>query len=249
MAKPKAKASTSTKTKDEDVDEHEHEAEPADLGVEEVIEASLLPPRRARIEEVLAGRTRRLVVVLETLEDGHNLSAILRSAEGFGVQEVHVVESGGPLEISPKVSQGCHKWLDIHHHADAMACVDHLHGRGYELWAAALDPRSVPLYQIDFSKPIALVFGNEHAGISPPLLCRCDGCYRIPMRGFVQSFNVSVAAAMSLFFATLPATVHGGGISGGLEARDAEMLRRRWRGLSVKQIARIRQALTDEEGQ
>jgi len=218
-----------------------------DHAIDEICATSVLSSRRSRIDGVLAGRTRKLVVVLENLTDSHNLSAAIRSAEGFGIQEIHVVETGGPLEISPRVTQGCHKWLELHGHPTALACVDHLHERGYRLWAAALEPNAVALHEIDFRQPTALVFGNEKLGLSRQLLSRCDGCYRIPMRGFSQSFNVSVAAAVSLFYATLPADVHGGGVAPGLPLEDEHELRQHWLGLSVKQYGRIRQAL-DAQG-
>ncbi len=209
----------------------------------EVMSRSILPRRMQRLEQVVAGRTRRLVVVLENLHDSHNLSAVLRSAEGFGVQEVHVVETGGPLEIAPKITQGCHKWLDIYSYPDAASCVDHLHARGFELWAAALEPGAASLTDIDFSRPVALVLGNEKLGLTRELLDLCDHVYRIPMRGFVQSFNISVAAAISLFYATLPSTVTGGGVEPGLEPEEAARLRERWLALSVKQRDRIQEAL------
>ncbi len=219
------------------------EQEAADQSLEEVLEASVLPRRAARIEQVLAARTRQLVVVVENLHDSHNLSAVLRSAEGFGVQEIHVIEAEAPLEISPNVSQGCHKWLELHRYPDVQSCVDSLRARGFALWAAALGRESVSLTDIDFGRPTALVLGNERLGLSEELIRACDGIYTIPMSGFVESFNISVAAAISMFYATLPATVHGGGAARGLAPEDSDALRHRWLGLSVKQRGRIRRAL------
>jgi len=215
--------------------------------LDDIIQAAVLPPRVERIDQVLAGRTRDLVVVLENLEDSHNLSAVLRSADGFGVQEVHVVETRGPLEISRKVTQGCHKWLELTRHEDPLSCLDRLHARGFQLWAAALDPHAIPLTSIDFSRPTALVFGNEREGLTPALASRCDGSYIIPMRGFSQSFNVSVAAAISLFYATLPREVCGGGVAGRLLPEDRDEIRRQWLSLSVKKGKRIERALEDRE--
>lgn len=213
-----------------------------------IVEQTVGPDRRERIDEVLAGRTRELIVVVENLQDRHNLSAVLRSAEGFGVQEVHVVETEGALEIAPKVTQGCHKWLDVLRHPDARSCVDHLHGRGFELWAATLGPDTISLTDIDFGRRVALVLGNESLGLTPELIDLCDGSYRIPMRGFVQSFNISVAAAVSIFYATLPGDVHGGGVPIGLPEADHADLRQRWMEQSVKQVARIGDAVRRDVG-
>ena len=211
--------------------------------LDDVVQAAVLAPRRARIDQVLAARTRSLALVLENIHDSHNLSAVLRSAEGFGVQEVHVIETSGPLEVSSKITQGCHKWLDLVPHPDAQTCVQHLRARGYELWAATLDPSGVSLTEVPFGRPLALVLGNESLGISSELLRLCNGRFRIAMSGFVQSFNLSVAAAITLFYATLPAKVYGGGVPRGLLPDDEADLRRRWLALSIKQGPRIRQAL------
>jgi len=216
---------------------------------EAIVSYAVLPARRERIERVLAGRTRRLVIVVENLQDRHNLSAVMRSAEGFGLQEVHVVWSDGPLQTNAKVTQGCHKWLDVVSHPDAASCVAHLRGRGYQLWAAALAEGARSLTEIDFSGPVALVLGNESLGLSPAMQDACDGVYVIPMRGFVQSFNISVAAAVSLFYATLPAAIRGGGVEPDLPPQDVVALRKRWLELSVKQGPRIRALLEQADGE
>lgn len=210
---------------------------------DEVVRTAVLGQRRERIEGVLAGRTRGVVVVVENLQDSHNLSAVLRSAEGFGVHEVHVIDTDGPWTVNRRVTQGCDKWLDVTTHRDALGCVEQLRQRGYRLWAAALAEGARSLTEIDFSEPVALVLGNEACGLTPALQAACDGVYTIPMRGFVESFNISVAAAISLFFATLPDTVRGGGVRAGLDPEDASAVRRRWLELSVKQSSRIRAAL------
>jgi len=151
---------------------------------------------------LVAGR--RLVgvrVALDGVHDPHNISAVLRSSEGFGVQHVHLVGRMEDLPVNRAITRGCEKWLDLHAHADVAACVRALHELGFELWAAVPDRTAQPIEALDFGRKVALVFGGEHAGLSDALLAACDGRYQIPMPGFSQSLNVSVAAAISIYIA------------------------------------------------
>lgn len=189
-----------------------------------VVIAALSPfitdERKARIESVIAGRTRRVVPVLERLSDPHNTAAVLRSADAFGAQEVHVIETAERFVASTRVAKGSERWLDLICHASTDACVDALHARGYRVLVAAMDGEVEP-QGIAALAPVAIVFGNEHAGVSPAMRARADGAYRIPMRGFVESLNVSVAAAITLSTALAAAT-------GDLDDTDRETLRARF---------------------
>ena len=169
----------------------------------------------------------------------------MRTAEGLGLQEIHVV-AGESYKPHRKVCQGCDKWLDIHQHRTPEAAAAALRGRGYALYAAALTPDAVPIDALDFSARIALVLGNEHEGISEELQALCDGTFVIPMRGFVQSFNVSVAAAITLYHATR-ARGAALGPDGDLEPQDREALRQRWVEQSVKRAALLKEELAERE--
>ena len=198
--------------------------------------------RLARLEEVLAQRTRHLAVVLENLYDAHNLSAVLRTADAFGVQEVHVVDAEGDFAISRKISLGAHKWLDIVVHSGETAsedCVTALRDRGFRMMAATLAPGAVALGDLDLSGRVAFVFGNEHEGLTEAMARACDSAYVIPMRGFVQSFNVSVSAAITLQHARSARAWPG------LEEADAASVLEDWMGKSIKQSARILGALDE----
>jgi tRNA (guanosine-2'-O-)-methyltransferase len=156
--------------------------------------------RKRRIEEVLRGRLVSVTVVLENLYDPHNGAAVLRSCEGFGLTHVHVVEGGEAFSFSRKVSQSAHKWIDVHLHRSFDACADLLTGAGFELWAA-LPPAHAGVSsgaEVEVDHPAALVFGNEHAGLSAQALARCGRRFSIPLTGFVESLNLSVAAAVAL---------------------------------------------------
>jgi tRNA (guanosine-2'-O-)-methyltransferase len=152
--------------------------------------------RRERMRLVAARRLAGLTVALDNVHDPHNISAVLRSCDGFGLQHVHLV--GLSADPNRAVSMGCEKWLTLHRHVDAPACATALRAAGYELWAAMPDRDARPIEQVDFTRPIALVFGAERDGLSEALLNACDGRYQIYMPGFSQSLNVSVAAAISI---------------------------------------------------
>ncbi len=163
----------------------------------------LLTPRRAhRLLSVLRQRTGHIVVGMEAVDDGHNQAAILRSADAFGVQEVAVVTGQAPFSPSERVTQGAHKWLTIRKYPNIVTAMQTLRERGYHIWASRLDPDAVPLEEVDLSRPAAFFFGNEHEGLSEEALRHADNLFVIPMVGFVQSLNVSVAAAITLYHVT-----------------------------------------------
>ena len=198
-----------------------------------------------RIEEVLSRRTRDLILVLEGVHDPHNVAACLRTAEGLGLQEVHVI-APGDYHPHKKVSQGADKWLDIHRHRTAEAAAAALRGRGYRLFAAALTPGACSIDDIDFTRKTAVVLGNEHEGVSDTLKVLCDGAFVIPMRGFTQSFNISVAAAVTVYHATR-ARAAALGPAGDLSLEDKDALRTRWVDLSVPRAALLKEELAKRE--
>jgi tRNA (guanosine-2'-O-)-methyltransferase len=202
----------------------------------------LLPERRRRIDEVVSSRTRTLTVVMEALGDPQNVNAVLRTAEAFGVQEVHVVE--GPMKAydrNKKISQNADKWLDVVRWKTTAECLLHLKERGFAVYATHLGEGSVDLAALSFARPVALVFGNEHRGVSEQALAHADARYAIPMRGFSQSLNVSVAAAVSLFRA-VERRQEERGRHGDLTDEEAAGLRERFYTKSVKQRTRIAKA-------
>jgi tRNA (guanosine-2'-O-)-methyltransferase len=202
----------------------------------------LLPGRKARIDAVVAQRTRTLTLVMEAFADPQNVNAVLRTAESMGIQEIHVVE--GPqkrYDRNKKISQNADKWLDVVRWKTTGECLAALKGRGFKVYATHLDEQSVGLAELSFAEPAALVFGNEHRGVSDEALALADATFAIPMRGFSQSFNVSVAAAICLARAVERREVERGR-HGDLGEAEAEALRQRFYALSVKQRARIAKA-------
>ena len=202
----------------------------------------LLPERRDRIDRAVAQRTRTLTVVMEAFCDPQNVNAVLRTCDAFGVQEVHVVEGlMKPYDRNKKISQNADKWLDVVRWKSTAACLDALKDRGFAIYATHLDDEAGPLGALSFAGPVALVFGNESRGVSEEALARADARYVIPMRGFVQSLNVSVAAAVSLAHAVERREAERGR-HGDLQEAEAAELRQRFYGLAVRQRARIAKA-------
>ena len=202
----------------------------------------LTPERRRRIDEVEAGRTLTLTGVMAALGDPQNVNAVLRTAESFGVQEVHVVE--GPMKAfdrNKKISQNADKWLDVVRWKTSAECLLHLKERGFAVYATHLGEGTQDLGELSFARPVALVFGNEHRGVSEQALAHADARYAIPMRGFSQSLNVSVAAAVSLFRAVERRQAERGR-HGDLPDDAAGALRQRFYATSVKQRSRIARA-------
>ncbi len=180
----------------------------------EFLEELLLPARRARMASVLAQRTESLTLLLENVKNPHNLSAIFRSADAFGLAEVHMI--GADFEHMPKVSLGSERWLRVTQHHDVEAALKYLESRQYELvvTAAPLSPvpesstnaariQVIPISELPFERRLVIAFGNEHKGVSESLLERAKYRAFIPMYGFVESFNVSVACAITLYASTL----------------------------------------------
>jgi len=204
--------------------------------------AFLVPERRARVDAVVAGRTRTLTVVMEAFCDPQNVNAVLRTCEAFGVQEIHAVEGPmKPWDRNKKISQNADKWLDVRRWRSTGECLAHLKAEGFAIYATHLGEGSRPLGSLSFAGKVALVFGNEKRGVSDEALALAEARYAIPMRGFVQSLNVSVAAAISLATAVERREAERGR-HGDLTDREAAELRERFYVLAVKQRAKIAKA-------
>jgi tRNA (guanosine-2'-O-)-methyltransferase len=196
-----------------------------------LLSGHLTDRRRARIANVVAGRTKRLVPVVEGLVNTGNVSAVMRSAEALGCQALHVVEGAGEQRFkrSKRTSQGAEKWLDLTRWSGPDACAAHFRTHGVQLVATALTDEAVPIGEIDFRRPTALVFGNEEGGVSEAMLAAVDRVCIVPLPGFTESFNVSVAAAVALHHARRAQREDGGGpLTGDLNAAERERLTARF---------------------
>ena len=158
--------------------------------------------RRTGIQRVVAQRTRSVVPVVEGLVNTGNVSAVMRSAEALGCQDLHVVKGENErFKHSKRTAQGAQRWLDVWRWETPAACAEHLQARGVRVLTLALSDSAAPIDAFDFTAPTALVFGNEKDGVTDAMRQAADADCIIPMDGFTESFNVSVAAAVALYHA------------------------------------------------
>lgn len=156
--------------------------------------------RLERITRVLEQRLPDVTVVMENIHDPHNVSAILRTCDAVGVLGVQLLYTQEAFpRIGKKSSSSASKWVERQRTTSVADCYSALHGAGYRILATRLDPGAVSLFEADLSGPVAFVFGNEHRGVSDDAAAAADGLLSIPMRGMIESLNVSVAAAVCLY--------------------------------------------------
>ncbi len=158
--------------------------------------------RKVRLQEVLNLRTRHVTVVLEDLFQTQNISAVLRSCECYGIQDVYIVENRNAFSIHKDISMGADKWLTLHHYPHAehniKQCVDDLHARGYTVVATMPYEKRTSISDLPVEQKTAIQLGTELTGLSEEAIRYADCCALIPMYGFTESFNISNAAAIIL---------------------------------------------------
>lgn len=167
-----------------------------------------------RSEKIYACVSRRqpsLSIVLENVHDPHNVSAVLRSCDAVGVMDVHLVYHSGQSfpELGEKSSASARKWVLTHKHSSIDECYDYLRKEGKKILTTGMSNEARSLYTIDFTEPIAIVFGNEHAGVSEEAILKADGNMLIPQVGMIQSLNISVACAVTLYEAFRQRSLNG----------------------------------------
>jgi tRNA (guanosine-2'-O-)-methyltransferase len=163
--------------------------------------------KRKRIEEVLEKRTKYLTVVLEDIYKPHNASAVIRTCDCFGLQDIHIIEKVNSYAVNPYVTRGAAQWVDIHKYRSDSEdegsavdlCFEHLRAKGYRILATSPSAGSIPISELEADQKTALIFGNEHEGVSAEAMEKSDGLVHIPMHGFTESFNISVSVAICLF--------------------------------------------------
>ncbi len=161
----------------------------------------MTPERESRIRTVLDKRQENLVVVLENVADPHNISAVLRTCDAVGVQDVYVLNTRIPRhkKWGPKSSSSAAGWLTVRQYGDAKECLDAVRRQVDRIYTTYLLGDAVSLYEMKLTGRIALVFGNEHSGVSDEIRALSDGNFLIPQVGIIQSLNISVACAVTLY--------------------------------------------------
>ena len=200
------------------------------------LQSLLTSRRRALFAKVLDQRTRHFTVVTEDVYQMHNTSAVMRSCDVFGIQDLHVIEARFGKRVDKEIAMGAQKWVDIHRHSNAEDCLQQLRASGYQI-VATTPHQGVPLNEFDVTKKSALLFGTEKKGLSPELLAQADVALTIPMYGFTESLNISVSAAIILN--ELVGRMRREGAPWALSAEGRYALECAWTMASIKDAPRI----------
>lgn len=160
------------------------------------------PERELKIRQAIKNRQGSIAVVLDNVHDPHNIFAVLRTCDAVGVQNVYVINPRFSKDLqkqSKQSSSGALKWVSMHQFESTTECMQLVQQQYSQIWATHLSAEAKTLYDVDFTGSVALVFGNEHKGVSEQCLSHCTGNFIIPQVGMVQSLNISVACAVSLY--------------------------------------------------
>ncbi len=160
----------------------------------------MTPERKERINSVLRHRQPDLTVVMENVHDPHNIAAVMRTCDSVGIQELYVLNTVlRHGKFGKKSSAGTAGWLTVHKFDNTAACMEAVKKKYKNIFATHLGEKASSLYELDLIEPVALVFGNEHAGVTEECLKYCNGNFIIPQVGMVKSLNISVACAVTLY--------------------------------------------------
>jgi len=161
----------------------------------------MTPERIQRLTEVLNKRQPNLTVVLENVSDPHNISAVMRTCDAVGIQDIYILNTQieKHKKWGAKSSSSASKWLTIHQFSDATACFLELRKHFTRIYTTHLSGNTSDLYELNLTEPVALVFGNEHSGVSDDIIAMGDGNFIIPQVGIIKSLNISVACAVTLY--------------------------------------------------
>lgn len=197
------------------------------------------PERKTKFETIAQERTRYATLVIEDLYQPHNISAVLRSCDCFGVQDIHVIENRNEYEENPEIAMGASKWLDVHRYSNrknnTIKTLRELKTKGYRIVATTPHTDDVMLNEFDVTKgKFALVFGNEREGITDDVRAEADEFVRIPMYGFTESFNISVSAALCLQY--IAESIRREGVDWPLSKEEQDELVLTWLRSNIKNV-------------
>ncbi|MEY3236106.1 MAG: hypothetical protein RI883_207 [Bacteroidota bacterium] len=195
-------------------------------------------------DRIAAERTKHITVVLENIHQEHNASAVLRSCDCFGIQDLHVIEKNNQYKVQRDIALGAGRWVDLYNYdkgtQPSIDCIQKLKAKGYKIVATTPHTNDVTINDLNLDQPIALVFGTEHVGISPEIIEMADEFVKIPMFGFSESFNISVSVAISLN--TIRHRLENSEINWKLSEKEQTLLKLKW----CKKILRSGQEMEDE---
>ncbi|MDX1315938.1 TrmH family RNA methyltransferase [Xanthomarina gelatinilytica] len=169
-----------------------------DLKLLAYLESYLTENRRQRFDKVLEERTKHFTVATEDVYQLHNTSAVIRSCDVFGIQEVHIVEERNSKRIDREIAMGAQKWVDLNRFHSVKTCIQDLKQKGYQIVATSPHANNCLLHEFDVTKKSCFFFGRETEGLSQEVIDQADTFLKIPMYGFTESLNISVSAAIVL---------------------------------------------------
>ena len=192
--------------------------------------AVMTPERIERLTAVLNKRQLNLTVVLENVADPHNISAVMRTCDAVGIQEIYILNTVIPKhkKWGAKSSSSASKWLTIHQFSDVTTCFEAVRKKYQKVYTTHLSSNAVDLYELNLTENVALVFGNEHSGVSEELINLADGNFIIPQVGIIKSLNISVACAVSVYEAFRQKSIAGHYDTPQLKGEVLDGLREQW---------------------
>ncbi len=190
----------------------------------------MTPERTEKLLNVLNKRQHNLTVVMENVQDPHNIYAVMRTCDAVGIQDIYIINTKIPRhkKFGTKTSSSEAKWLTIHHFDDVPTCFNELRNKYNKIYATHLATNAISLYDIDFTESIALVFGNEHSGVSEEVINLADGNFIIPQMGIIQSSNISVACAVSIYEAFRQKNIAGHYVNNQMPTQQRNILLQQW---------------------
>lgn len=208
-----------------------------DLRYLDYLENFLTDKRKAKFLKVLQHRTNHFTVAMEDIFQLHNTSAVMRSCEVFGIQQLNVVEEKYGKKIDKEIAMGAQKWVDINRFGSISECIQDLKNKNYRIIATTPHENDSLMDDFDITRPAALFFGTERNGLSEEVLQNADGFLKIPMVGFTESLNISVSAA--ILIQNLMARLHKSDLEWQLSEEEILEKRLQWAKNSIKDIKRI----------
>ena len=207
------------------------------------LEGFVTDKRKELFKTILKDRTRHFTVVLEDIYQQHNSSAVIRTCDIFGVQDIHVIENKYHSKVSRHVAKGAQKWLTFHRHNNdtdnTQSCIRNLRDTGYQIIATTPHNDSCYLHDFDITKKSAFVFGVEKDGVSEEVINEADGFLKIPMAGFTESLNISVAAAIIL--ENLTSQLRRSNVDRNLSKEEQQDLYFEWIEKTIKNVTKIKE--------
>lgn len=190
----------------------------------------MTPERYKKLQKVLMQRQGNLTVVMENVEDPHNISAVMRTCDAVGIQDIYILNTAIPRhkKFGAKSSSSAVKWLTVHQFDNVEICFAELRKNYKKILTTHLSANAVSLFEIDFTKSVALVFGNEHDGVSEAVRALADGNIIIPQMGIIQSLNISVACAVSIYEAFRQKSLAGQYLQPSLSKERINVLMNEW---------------------